>query len=124
MQKSKTALFLMELIIVILFFALTSAVCMQVFVKAHTIGQKTEGTNYAVLWADNAAECFFAYDGDEEAVRGCLEASYGLEGYSYSLDFKDDDSFIYMTFNFFNDSTGEKIYSYTFKKHIQEVSVS
>lgn len=124
MQKSKSALFLMELIIVILFFALTSAVCMQVFVKAHTIGKKTEGTNYAVLWADNAAECFYAYDGDEEAVKSCLEASYALEGYSYSLDFDTDDSFTYMTFNFYRDSTGEKIYSYTFKKHIQEVSAS
>lgn len=124
MQKSKSALFLMELIIVILFFALTSAVCMQVFVKAHTIGKNTEGANYAVLWADNAAECFFAYDGDEKAVKDCLEASYALKGYSYYLDFNSDDSFIYMTFDFFNDSNGEKIYSYTFKKHIQEVSAS
>ena len=68
MQKSKSALFLMELIIVIFFFALTSAVCLQVFVKAHLVAKETKGLNYAVLWADNASECFYEFGDDEEKI--------------------------------------------------------
>ena len=56
MQKSKSALFLMELIIVILFFALTSAVCMRVFIKAHDVAHETESANYADFSSDETFE--------------------------------------------------------------------
>lgn len=68
MKKSKSALFLMELIIVIFFFALTSAVCMQVFVKAHTIDVNTQNLNNAVLWSTNAAEVFQEYGNSPETI--------------------------------------------------------
>ena len=123
MPKSKSALFLMELIIVILFFALTSAVCMRVFVKAHDVAHATESSNYAVLWADNAAECFYEFGGaDSEQIKTTLASAFNLPDYSYSLDFSSDNAYEYMTFKFFYTPKAEEIYSYTFKRHVKEVS--
>lgn len=122
MQKSKSALFLMELIIVILFFALTSAVCMQVFVKAHDTAQSTEGMNNAVLWADNAAECFYEYGSDYESIEKNLKDAFHLKDYSYDLSFSSDESFLYMTFSFKYLPKDSEIYTYTFKQHIPEVA--
>ncbi|MBR6309116.1 MAG: hypothetical protein IKR39_10975 [Lachnospiraceae bacterium] len=123
MQKSKSALFLMELIIVILFFALTSAVCMRVFIKAHDVAHDTESANYAVLWADNAAECFYEFgEGGHERIEATLSSAFNLPEYSYSLDFSSDETFEYMTFKFFYTPKSEEVYSYTFKRHKKEVS--
>ena len=123
MQKSKSALFLMELIIVILFFALTSAVCMRVFIKAHDVAHDTESANYAVLWADNAAECFYEFgEGGQERIEATLSSAFNLPEYSYSLDFSSDETFEYMTFKFFYTPKSEEVYSYTFKRHKKEVS--
>lgn len=120
MQKSKSALFLMELIIVIFFFALTSAVCLQVFVKAHSVSENTKDLNEAILWADNAAEIFFEHGNDTETIKGMLSEVFPKNGEaSYNLSFDSDDSFLYMTYSF---DKKETHYSYTFKKHIQEVS--
>lgn len=79
MKKSKSALFLMELIIVIFFFALTSAVCMQVFVKAHTIDENTQSLNAAVLWSTNAAEIFQEYGNEPEKIGNTL----ALDNFDY-----------------------------------------
>ena len=123
MQKSKSALFLMELIIVILFFALTSAVCMRVFIKAHDVAHETESANYAVLWADNAAECFYEFGMENsDEIRATLSSSFNLPDYDYSVDFSSDSEFEYMSFKFFYTPKSEEIYSYTFKRHIKEVS--
>ena len=53
----------MELILSILFFALTAAVCLQLFVKAHLLSQDTINLNHAVTEAQNFAEVFLAGDG-------------------------------------------------------------
>lgn len=63
MHSSKNSLFLMELILSILFFALTAAVCLQLFVKAHVLSQDTINLNHAVTEAQNFAEVFLAGDG-------------------------------------------------------------
>ena len=113
----------MELIIVILFFALTSAVCMRVFIKAHDVAHSTESTNYAILWADNAAECFYEFGlGSKDDISSTLSSSFNLPDYSYTLDFSSDDNFEYMTFKFFYTPKSEEVYTYTFKRHIKEVS--
>ena len=123
MPKSKSALFLMELIIVILFFALTSAVCMRVFVKAHDVAHETESANYAVLWADNAAECFYEFGNKgQDKIESTLASAFNLPDYDYSVDFSSDEDYEYMTFKFFYTPKSEEIYSYTFKRHIKEVS--
>lgn len=63
MHSSKNSLFLMELILSILFFTLTAAVCLQLFVKAHVLSQDTINLNYAVTQAQNFAEIFLSGDG-------------------------------------------------------------
>lgn len=64
MKKTKSGLFLMELVLAILLFALSSAVCMQIFVKAHTISKETQELNRCVTICANAAELFYGTDGD------------------------------------------------------------
>lgn len=59
----KNSLFLMELILSILFFALTAAVCLQLFVKAHILSQETINLNHAITQAQNFAEVFLSDDG-------------------------------------------------------------
>lgn len=68
LPKSKTALFLMELIIVILFFSIASAVCMQLFAKSHTIGKQTQELNHAVAIAQSYAEVMRGTDGSMESI--------------------------------------------------------
>lgn len=127
MRKSKSALFLMELIIVIFFFALTSAVCLSVFVKAHDISRSTESLNYAFLWADNASELFNEYSDDSKSVSDTLLAEFAKMGaydgkYRIDLSFSDDESFRYMRYCFVYVPDDKTVYDFTFKQHIKEVS--
>lgn len=64
MKHSKAALFLMELIIALLFFALASTVCIRLFSKAHLLSKQTVNENYAIIHAQNLAESFLAAEGD------------------------------------------------------------
>lgn len=58
MKTSKSSLFLMELIIAILFFAMASAVCIQLFVKSHLLGNTTAEENHALLLCQNLSEIY------------------------------------------------------------------
>lgn len=64
MKHSKSALFLMELIIALLFFALASTVCIRLFTKAHLLSKQTVNENHAIIHAQNLAESFLATEGD------------------------------------------------------------
>lgn len=68
----KSSLFLMELIIAIVFFALASAVCLQLFVKSHQINRQTEELHQAVNLAVSAAEVFRQSDGSPEEIQALL----------------------------------------------------
>lgn len=122
MRKSKSSLFLMELIIVIFFFALTAAVCLQIFVRADLVAKQTEDMNYAILWAENAAECFFEFGADEKKVTETLADAFDNDGYRYELGFRDDDEFHYLDFSFFTSENEQPVYSYSFKQNRKEVS--
>lgn len=126
MRKSKSALFLMELIIVIFFFALTSAVCLQLFVKAHTFDRRTQGLNYATLWADNAAELFYEYGSDPNVITSINEDFSSTvpyhNQYTLSIVFSEDNDFEYMEYSFSDNSSKETLYSVTLKKHKKEVA--
>lgn len=54
--SSKSNLFFLELIIVILLFALTSTLLLSVFVKANTIRQKSKNQTYGMIAAQSVAE--------------------------------------------------------------------
>ncbi len=55
-SNSKASLFLMELIMSILFFSLSAAVCVQLFVKSHALSQQSLKLNYAVIASESLAE--------------------------------------------------------------------
>ncbi|MDD3218560.1 MAG: hypothetical protein PHC41_05945 [Lachnospiraceae bacterium] len=55
-QRSKSSLFLIELILCILIFSIASAICIQVFVKAHTRSRDSVNLNHAVEEAESIAE--------------------------------------------------------------------
>ena len=55
-MRSKASLFLMELLIMVLAFALAAALCLQVFVRAEEICAETARRDEAVVIAQNAAE--------------------------------------------------------------------
>lgn len=55
-MRSKAPLVMMEQIIMVLIFALASALCVQMFVLSEKLSKQTEAQNRAVLEAQNAAE--------------------------------------------------------------------
>lgn len=63
MRHSRSSLFLMELILAILFFSLSSAVCIQLFAKSHTLGRQTVKQNQSLIHTQNLAESFLVSDG-------------------------------------------------------------
>ncbi len=67
--NSKTSLFLMELIIVILFFSISAVVCVQLFVNAYSTNESTKKIAQATVIVQNLAEQFLGCDGDPGAVR-------------------------------------------------------
>lgn len=69
MKHSKSGLFLMELIIVLLFFSLASTICIQLFVKSSTLSSDTMDLTYAVTQAQNLAEGFIASNGDAKLMQ-------------------------------------------------------
>lgn len=68
---SKSGLFLMELIIAIVFFALASAICIRFFVRAHLNSTRSGDLGAAISIAQNAAEAYKA---------GSAEFSYAPSG--------------------------------------------
>ena len=67
-QHNKTSLFLMELIIAILFFAVSSTICVRLFVSAHLLSQESIGINNSVLWIQNLSEVFNAKKGNLQDI--------------------------------------------------------
>jgi hypothetical protein len=68
MKSSRLSLFLMELIIAIFFFSLSAGVCVRLFVSAHTLSERTENLENAVMWTQNLSEAFVAKKGDLKAI--------------------------------------------------------
>ncbi|MEI7885067.1 MAG: hypothetical protein WCI30_06920 [Clostridia bacterium] len=55
-SATKANIFILELTIIILIFALTSAISISLFAKAHQVGQKASETNYAMMKIQSLAE--------------------------------------------------------------------
>lgn len=62
--RSKNGLFLMELMAVILFFSISAAICLQMFVYASNTADKAENLTQATLSARSVAACYQATGGD------------------------------------------------------------
>ena len=121
MKNSKISLFLMELIVVIFFFSLTAAVCLQVFVKAHVIGENTTNLNNAVLYAENTGELFYEYK-EEFMSHTDLITDNVADNLSVELIPSSDDNFLYLTYNCYVKGKNDPIYTIDFKQHVKEVA--
>lgn len=66
--KSKTSLFLMEMIITVMLFAGCSAVCVRFFALAHTISEDTRELNESVSLAQGFAEVMRGTNGDIDSI--------------------------------------------------------
>ncbi|MEG1779493.1 MAG: hypothetical protein RR263_05265, partial [Oscillospiraceae bacterium] len=73
-RSSKSGLFLIELMIMILFFSIASAVCIQLFVKANLISTDSRDLSMAVDKAQIAAEYFKSTDGSQTELIQLLNA--------------------------------------------------
>lgn len=72
---SKTGLFLIELVIVILFFSVSATICMRIFAFSYTAANHSRDLSDATAAAAATAECFKACGGDiiktAEILDGC-----------------------------------------------------
>lgn len=62
-KRSKTSIFLMEMIIIIGFFAICSAICMQLFATAHKETKNSDELSRSSMCAEYLAETFKAKGG-------------------------------------------------------------
>lgn len=67
-SPSKTGYFLIELLIVIAFFAVAASMCVQVFVKSHLISIDSRDLSRSVTEAQSAAEAFKAAGSGQEVA--------------------------------------------------------
>ena len=75
-MKSKASLQLMELLVMILVFALAAAMCLEVFARAGEISEETARRDQAVVMAANAAEILKATAGDISAAEAVSREGY------------------------------------------------
>ncbi|MDL2215665.1 hypothetical protein LJB77_01110 [Ruminococcaceae bacterium OttesenSCG-928-N02] len=80
--RSKTALFLIELIIAVLFFSVASAVCIQLFAHSKELSERSAALNGAMLQLESCAEVYTATGGDMQAVCNLVGAQSTAEGFT------------------------------------------
>ena len=61
---TKTTLFLMELMVVILFFSICAAICLNVFSAGQKMAKESDHLSNAVMEVQSAASCYKAAQGD------------------------------------------------------------
>jgi len=92
--SSKTGLFLMELIIAILFFSVSGAICVQLFVQSRITSKDSVELNHSVQWCQNVAEAFYGCDGNAEEMMALFSNSYignkAEAGNTFYLNFNKD----------------------------------
>lgn len=71
-MRKNSSLFLMELILAILVFSMASTVCIQLFVKAHVVTQKSIALNQSVIHCQNMAEAICGLDVDADAFQKAM----------------------------------------------------
>lgn len=78
-NNTRSSLFLIELIIAILFFSLGSAVCVQAFVKAHTLTAQARDLSFASSTVSSAASVIKYTDGSLEQTRAYFPGAFTLD---------------------------------------------
>jgi hypothetical protein len=67
-MKSKSGLFLTELMLCIFFFALGSAICLQMFVKAHVLSEKSRDLSFSIEAASTMIDYWKDCNGDYDIL--------------------------------------------------------
>lgn len=67
-EKSKSNLFLLELILSFVSFAVCASVCLTIFIKASAMSKDSDNLDNATLYARNLAECYRGCDGDADKI--------------------------------------------------------
>lgn len=73
---SKSTLFLMELVVVLLFFSLCAAICVSVFGSAQQMARDSHNLSDSVVAARNAASCYKSADGDIQQAVTMLDGQW------------------------------------------------
>lgn len=139
--KSKTSLFLMEIIITVLFFCICSAICMKLFVGAHVLEKKTFELNHAVEAAQGFSEVMRGTDGNidsivevyPKAVKGAddffevfydenfVECEFQNATYAADITLEPNGAIQNMEVTVFVIETYEEIYNLTATKYMNDV---
>ncbi|MBR1642272.1 MAG: hypothetical protein IJ683_08130 [Butyrivibrio sp.] len=75
-RSSQLSLFLMELIVAIMFFSLSAAVCVRLFASAHILAEKTGNLESAIMWTQNLSEVYVSKNGDLEQIASLYTDAY------------------------------------------------
>jgi hypothetical protein len=101
-HNSKSGLFLMEMIIVILFFSICAGICIRVFAAARITADHSSDLNNAVVRSTTVAEIYKAENGDIEQTVSILNdisdgdvLSASVSG-TLSMSVKYDDMMLYL----------------------------
>lgn len=93
--KSKTSLFLMELILTILMFSICGAICMKLFAASDMLSRKTRELNASVACAQGFVEVMRGTDGSIEEILdmypGAIKGGEDFFEVFYDKDFKECD---------------------------------
>ena len=78
--RSRSALFLIEQLIVVTIFAVCASVCVKIFVGSYLMAKDTRDMNRALIAAKNGAECFKAYGDLGKTAYALNEGEHGMDG--------------------------------------------
>lgn len=116
-RARSSSLFLMELIIAILFFSASSAVCIQFFVKSHLMSNDSNALNHAVNECTGAAEIIDTTDDVEDSIN-MFKRLYPNGSYpDIQTDMKEADVVIYYDESF--DECIRQDAAYQFSLHME-----
>lgn len=143
-KHSRTSIFLIELIIAVLLFSISAAVCAKLFANTHIKSKETIALNHAVSEAQDAAELMRGSDirnyeellnlyykkypmskltqeyalkiGFDKDFNNC--AIGGTDEYNMTLFFTYDEQFLTLDITYTNVAEGRVIYSLSLQKHL------
>lgn len=91
-MNSKAPLALMGQLLMVLFFSLAAAICLQAFAKSEALSIASENRDHAALYAQNAAETLKSTHGDLDRASAILGGSVGADGvwsFGYDVDWNE-----------------------------------
>ncbi len=133
----KSSIFLLEIMLNILFFAIVATICVQLFFKAHTLSQKAQTLHHAVTTCASIAEIYQSEQNGKEMVLSFFPNAIELDS---TILFYFDKNYVpcneidssyravleYENFNhtakisFFQKGSTEEIYSFTFSSYVPQ----